>query len=242
MDDQIKKLRSLIAQKAFSTVLALTEKNGTAEPSIMDIRAIALASSGKVDEAYQLQKQALALAKHRTPFFQNLATYASYLNLHQEAYVAWLHLYENGFKTENTLFNLSLSEFHLADYANCTAHLKEYLLEYPNTQKAVRLLANTLTQTGALDKAAELLNEFVQVHPSSIDELFQLALIQRDLDQLSNSKACLLKVLALDKFHVEAHFELAQIYLREQTYSEGFQEFEWRLKRSNAADWRFFLN
>ena len=88
---------------------------------------------------------------------------------------------------------------------------------------------------GRLDEALEHGLQATKEAPDDPDAHYNLGLVRHDRGELAEAEASLRRALALAPEHAGAHFELAETLLLGGTFTEGWDEYEWRYKIPGAA-------
>ena len=134
-------------------------------------------------------------------------------------------------KFEETYFNLGnvFKENEEYDKAieNYLASIKlnnQYLDAYIN-------LGNTYFYEGKLQSALDLFLQLDDTFPSRNKILYNIGIINYELGNLESAKEYLSKAILIDPDNPEYHLALAEILLTEGEYQDGWNEYEWRLKK-----------
>jgi tetratricopeptide (TPR) repeat protein len=234
-------IRQLIDTGAYAQAIEACKRSDQSEPTILEALALAYGAQKRFEEAYHIQTKAYSLSDDNPSYLHNLAIYALQTGRHGEAYSAWETIYQDKEIPPQFRYNIALSAWKSNQYENAQKHLTLCLKEgSENDLKVLRLMVQACTANKDIECAITYYEKIAQITALDHNDLFLLSLMRRDFNRLDQAKEDLLKVLSLDPFHIEAHFEYAQMLLREQQYRLGFEEFEWRLKRSNAPKLSFF--
>jgi len=115
-------------------------------------------------------------------------------------------------------------------------HLERALELMPDYAEAHADLGDTLTKLGRLDEALEHADKALLINPEMVEALNTLGNIYMEKGQASEAVAVFRKALSLEPDNAESHLMLglAELYLG--NFSEGWNEYEWRLKLGNAQE------
>lgn len=131
----------------------------------------------------------------------------------------------------NNLGNLLMRRGALAEAEGC---FREAIARHPGMAAAHFNLANLMRLQDAPESAIRAYRRALAAQPDHLPALINLAEAHRDLGQLDKAEAALRHALALAPDHPEAHFNLSQILLLRGRFTEGWREYEWRLKAGQA--------
>jgi len=100
-------------------------------------------------------------------------------------------------------------------------------------------LANLLFRNNDFASARDQFVRLIEVAPSNPDAWLNLGMAEKALGNLNEAERACRRVLEFDPDSVEAHWNLANLLLLRGRWDEGFAEYEWRLRRSEAPkpDW-----
>ncbi|MBF0357840.1 MAG: glycosyltransferase family protein [Magnetococcales bacterium] len=101
----------------------------------------------------------------------------------------------------------------------------------PKHAEALFLLGDALIDEGKPEEAIGFLQKALTAKPEFIAALNNKGLCHKALKQLKQAKSCFEKAIKLDKTNPDAHINLAMTLMIMGSYSEGWQEYEWRFKR-----------
>jgi len=132
--------------------------------------------------------------------------------------------------------------------ANILIHTKKYnpaieTLEKlkktdPDNYKLLTTLANLYQKTNQLVKSAKLYSAIIKSGKATSSTYYNFAWALSHLGLLNEAVPFYKKVLELNPNHPQAHYGLAEIYLAQGIFKEGWNEFEWR--QQGRQDSRYF--
>src|SRR3990167_7008677 len=85
-----------------------------------------------------------------------------------------------------------------------------------------------------IQSATHLLNELRLMKPSDTDVLTLLGIAAYKQNDWTQAQVCWIEALALDDNNTEAHFHLANLYLRLEQYDKAIVEYQ-RIKQSSVT-------
>ncbi len=184
-----------------------------------------------LEKAKRYYKQSIQLDDKNVKAMNNLAL----LYLDEEQYQSAKDILFNASQInpefEETYFNLGnvFKENEEYDKAieNYLASIKlnnQYLDAYIN-------LGNTYFYEGKLQSALDLFFQLDNTFPSRHKILYNIGIINYELGDLKRAKEYLRKAILIHSDNPEYHSALAEILLTEGEYQEGWDEYEWRLKK-----------
>ncbi|MBX9823558.1 MAG: tetratricopeptide repeat protein [Xanthobacteraceae bacterium] len=128
----------------------------------------------------------------------------------------------------NALTELGRIDDALADYDAALAAVPNHPLAHYNRGNALRLLGREPEAIVAYERALSAAPDHVNAW---LNRGHALAALNRHQDAIASYD----RVLALQGDHADAHFNAAMSRLTVGDYARGFQEYEWRWKRTGMA-------
>ena len=114
------------------------------------------------------------------------------------------------------------------------AYEKAYALDPQNTD-ALLNMGSVFHALDMLDRARDTFLKIISQAPDHRQTLNNLGKVYHDAGQLRSALACYDRCLALNPDYAEARFNRAALLLALGDFDRGWQEYEWRFKRSGAA-------
>src|SRR5262249_20750841 len=100
----------------------------------------------------------------------------------------------------------------------------------PQLAAALSNLGMCLRNAGHEDEALDYLLRAAALEPANLEIQFNSYLGMIDVDRAAEGEQGLLRVLAQEPEHAEAHLVLAIQHLAAGRYAEGWREYEWRAR------------
>ncbi len=131
--------------------------------------------------------------------------------------------------------------FH-ANLASTLEQIEEYEQAYNNMLEAIKLdpdnesfysrVGTIVARRGNYKEALEYFLKALDSHPESPELHFNLGIIYSKLREYRLSAANYRKAIGINKEFVAAHYNLATLLLTVGSFNEGWQEYEWRIRRN----------
>ena len=132
----------------------------------------------------------------------------------------------------NALGNIEKMQEH---WGSAEDYYRRALAIQPDTAAIWSNLGLCLRESGQAEAAEAALRRALQLLPGSPDALVNLAMIAADTGKQDEARVLLQRVLAIDADLAEAHTGLAHLLLKNGEFAEGWREYEWRFKCSDAG-------
>ncbi|MBI9072784.1 MAG: tetratricopeptide repeat protein [Melioribacteraceae bacterium] len=165
---------------------------------------------------------ALALSyKKNNKLEEAIKLYKSIINDFPNSYEAYYNYAILLF--ENEVYVEAIILFQKSVEINAT-----FELAYYNMGNSYRKLENYSEAEKAFKKALEL-------NPTFEDAVYNLGVVKENQLKFSEALTCYEKAISLNPDNVEAHWNRAILLLLTGNYNEGWEEYEWRLKKAEFA-------
>jgi tetratricopeptide (TPR) repeat protein len=234
----INECRNLIKAGHYHEVLSWFHKKPAQNADELEICAMANALIGDIAIALQLQTEAFKKSNEDWRYARNLGIFAAQIGDHDTALDSWLLCLKNDPLKVPYLNNIVLAALKTHKVQITFDHflsLEHILQNEPEYHRGVSKLASHLEKNGQLIKSFCALEKLETLKP---DEQFSYALLMRDHGELEKTVQLLEQLTNNHPDHIDAQFELAQHYLRNENFDQGWEKFEWRLKRPTAPKWQ----
>ncbi|SCA57861.1 hypothetical protein MTBPR1_70133 [Candidatus Terasakiella magnetica] len=233
----IRTIQSHIRNGEIGKAAQLCKSSPLDSADLCESYAICLSSMGKMDEAIIQQKKAVSLSSNDPRFYKNLGTFYALSQQPEQALKAWISCKEVHKNDPVFLHNLGTTALKSNQFQTAAECFVDVLKLDPTAPAPKRALALAYVQLDENKKALECYIDIEKSQQESVQDLYQLALVARDLDQLDICRRALERALHKEPTHIEAQYEYAQLLLREHENTKGFATFEWRLKRTGAPSY-----
>ncbi|MDR3579531.1 MAG: tetratricopeptide repeat protein [Oryzomonas sp.] len=110
----------------------------------------------------------------------------------------------------------------------------------PGHMKALNMLGSVFHLVGRFEAAEECYRKALVLKPGTLSVLNNLGALYQSQERFSESITVLRQAIAIDPSYADGHWNLALSLLAHGEYREGWQEYEWRFKKSNPVPERQF--
>jgi tetratricopeptide (TPR) repeat protein len=134
------------------------------------------------------------------------------------------------------------------DYANAYLNLAQVLLDmkhpveseallrtalslHPQDTRLQTTLGRALLLQNRLTEGAAELEAVLAIRPTEANALNHLGVARHLLGDVEGARAAFENAIGAEPDHVDAHFNIGQLYLEYGEFAEGWRHYEWRLKR-----------
>ena len=196
--------------------------------------------ASRFEEALASFRRALALKPHLAEAHNNLGNvFRAFGQLEQalDCYRQALALKPDMFEALNNLGTVcrDLGRFDEA----IAAHTRALGLQ-PESSHLHGSLAYIARQQARLDDAVSGFQQAAALDPKSATSWMNLGCVYHDQRRLDKALDCYARAINLDPQNTHAHFNRALIWLLQNRWEEGWQEYEWRWKRKGVTSPRSY--
>lgn len=110
----------------------------------------------------------------------------------------------------------------------------------PGHIKTLNMLGSAFHLTGKFDAAEECYHKALALKPGIVTVLNNLGALYQSQGRFTESLPVLRRAISVDPDYADAHWNLALSLLACGEYNEGWQEYEWRFKKTNPVPERHF--
>ncbi len=135
-----------------------------------------------------------------------------------------------------TYLNLGASLNRVKRYEEAKEILEIAVKLEPNRSGPYTNLGNVLNKLEFHESALENHKRAVDLEPNSASVYANIAITYKNLTQFKKAKDSFLKAIEIKPNYVNAHFDYATLLLLCGEFESGFQEYEWRFKKSELAN------
>lgn len=195
-----------------------------------NILGMALQHLGRLDEAEQAFRQALSLKPDFALAYSNLATVLHALGMPEAAVENCHRALDSNPGLAAAYKNMGASLRELDRLAESEQALLDALTLMPGDAEAYSSLAATLKKRGQLEAAKDACHKALMYNPRLANAWNNLGVINLQLGMPEEAFSCYQQAIALNSDHADAHFNLALFHLLKGNFTDGWHEYEWRLK------------
>jgi tetratricopeptide (TPR) repeat protein len=194
----------------------------------------ALQSEGRIDEAIERYKKAVAIKPDYAPAYSNLGSALLSKGDAAGAIAAYQQALSIDPNFSDAHFNLGNALMREGDPRRAIPHFRRVLNNAPDSIDARTNLGIALTAAGELDEGISELEASVRLAPKSAIAERALGEALADRGRASDAADHLGRAIALAPDDGEAHYALGRLLLQTQQAAEAVQEFRAALARPDA--------
>ena len=125
-------------------------------------------------------------------------------------------------------------------FSEATEAYQRALTADPGHIKALNMLGSVFHLTGRFDAAEECYRKALALKPDTLTVLNNLGAVYQSQGRFSEAAEVLRRAIAVDPGYADGHWNLALSLLACGEYREGWQEYEWRFKKTSPVAERQF--
>jgi len=130
--------------------------------------------------------------------------------------------------------NLGVIFRHQGRLAESERHLRQALKSRPDYPEALSNLGAVLLDRGQLAEAERYLRGALVLRPAYASAWNNLGNVLKAVSRVAEARQAYAEALKIVPDYAEAHWNLALIYLLQGDFSNGWREYEWRLRRPDT--------
>lgn len=127
--------------------------------------------------------------------------------------------------------NLGMTLAEMKQFDNAETVLRVGLEEKPDSTMLRTSLGRTLLLKDDVDRAVAEFQNVLDTEPSHVNALNNLGVALNLIDDRVGARSAFERALAADPNHVDAHYNYSHLLLTEGDFENGWDHFEWRLRR-----------
>ncbi len=219
--------------------ICLNGQKETGDHEYLYLLGIIRAQQKRFDDAINHLKQAVKQLPDRADIAYNLGTiYQANGDLHH-AVEQWERAVDIDPQQSNALYNLALGLDQLGRTQESEKTYETLISVSPDHVEAHYNLANLKVRLENFQDSLPHYQRVIEIKPDFEAGWINCAIASQRIGNLDEAETQFNQALALNPDSVEAHWNLAHLFLIQGRWKEGFVEYEWRLKRPEApqADW-----
>jgi len=129
------------------------------------------------------------------------------------------------------LYQEALRDHSQGKYAEAISKLEGVTRQDPAFTAAFSDLGGCYAEQRNYSKAIECFNRALSLAPADVGVLNNLAGVYMAMSDFPHAKAALEKIVSIDGSHEKARFQLAVIYLKENSADQALREAEWLMEK-----------
>jgi len=200
--------------------------------------AYAFQELGRLDEAIASYHRAIHLEPHSAALYSNLATACQQQGNHDQAAAWFAKAIEIDPKHADAHYNLGNLNREQGHVDKAMACYEQAIRLRPDYSEAHANLANLLLDQGQLDEAARSYRWAIEINPRNVEAQYNLGRALKALGQFDEALAAYRTTLKLRPDYAEAHNALGLLLLRLGQLEQGWEEYEWRWRKTDATPLR----
>ena len=141
---------------------------------------------------------------------------------------------------DSSEFRYTLAGFYMDQerFEEAKSCYEEMLSRAPENVQALVGLGLALHRLDRANLARQFLEKALSLDPDNPYALNNLGIMLREQGEIDKSSACFRQLIAADPEDADAHWNLALTLLLNDEYGEGWDEYEWRFRKSNPVELR----
>jgi tetratricopeptide (TPR) repeat protein len=196
---------------------------------------VALLKKGRSEDAIRSCQEAIRLRPRYAAAYVNLGCALNRLKKFEEAAGAFREAIQIDPRIADAYSNLGTAYFQRGDFEGAIAAFREAAKLEPHNAVVLNNLGSSLGEAGRLRESIEMFRRAVEIDDQYAEAYNNLAGATRRNLQMEESIAAARRAIQIKPNFVDAHFSLSLSLLTCGEFSEGWNEYEWRLRREPEA-------
>ncbi len=196
---------------------------------------IALNMRGKKQEATEAFEKAIA----HNPFYTKALVQLGKIFQEKQQLDVSIEYYTRALKNEPDLIETRLGIARVLSEKNqfeqAAIHLEHVLAKKPQETQLLFELANAFNMANKIDQCLEIYYQLLEKNPNNPSILYNVAYTLKKLGKIEEAMPYYKAVLEKNPLHAEANFSLGLAYLMMGDWENGWEQYEWRWKRSTQG-------
>lgn len=180
-------------------------------------------------------KKILTLQPNNVHALMALAICLQSMELHHEAIGYYQKIMALQPDNAQVYVNLGVAYKKIESYDEAIECYEKAIKLSPEVDYIYTNFANALTSANRRAEAIEQYNKALALNPNSSEAFNGLGYAQHCQADFINAEINFNKALAINPNHVEAHFNKSLNYLMQGQLKEGWEEYDWRMKKPEMA-------
>ncbi|HEY2534810.1 MAG TPA: tetratricopeptide repeat protein, partial [Xanthobacteraceae bacterium] len=226
----------LMEAEAICRQILLVQPNSAEAEHLLGVIAH---QNGKLGEAIEHEQRAAKLAPQVALFHANLSEMLRLARRPKLAVEEARRALAIEPKMPAALNNLGVALYELKEYEAAARVQRNAIAANPNSAEAHSNLGNSLHASRQFDEAIAAYRQAIERKPDYADAWAKLGTTLHHSGNFEEAMAALRRAIALSPHHANAHSELGILLLMRGDLSEGWDEYEWRLRSTERKGLRF---
>jgi tetratricopeptide (TPR) repeat protein len=199
----------------------------------------ALVKQGKIEEAVDHYRKALRLNPRLAAAEKNLGAIFQSLSKWNEATACYQRALAIEADCAETHFNLGAILHGQGQLAMAVESYRNAIRANPQHAGAYNNLGAISKRQGKLTEAVECYQRALEFRPNFVEALNNLGNVFQLQGRNAEAMVCYEQTLRIDPNHAQAHYNRSRMLLAAGDFSNGWREYEWRLKCSDLEKQAF---
>ena len=201
------------------------------QPDAHHLLGVCLMQRGHQSEALASVQRAIALRPDIAEYHNSLGLVLWKVRRFGDAVRALSQAIKIAPDDANAYLNLAQVLLEMKHPLESEALLRTALSRHPQDTRLQTVLGRALLLQNRLAEGASELETVLASQPAEANALNHLGVARRLLGDVDGARTAFEKAIVAEPNHVDAHFNLGQLYLEHGEFAEGWRQCEWRLKR-----------
>jgi tetratricopeptide (TPR) repeat protein len=211
-------------------ILRARPKNAPA----LHLLGVAAHARGDLEAAIKLTRRAIAADGRNVLYHANLVELCRQAGRLDDALAAGRRALALDPQCAQALNNLGIVRYERREYETAIGLYRRAVAALPSYAEAHSNLGNALRIEHRFDEAVAAYDRALALEPRYVDAVANRASALHLSGRLDEAAAAFRQALALDPNHANAHSGLGLLLLLEGRFAEGWPEYEWRWRSSEA--------
>ena len=183
-------------------------------------------------KAIDAYKNAIAIDSMYSNAYINLGVLYSEINENDKALELYKRAIDQNICSEEILLNISNLYLNKNEFEKALVTSKKILSKNPTNVLAMNNIAKIYNETNHPAKAIEYLGDCLKIDPHSFVTNYNLGIFLKELGREAEAKKYLKRCIDINPNFYDAYFALGQIQLSENNFLLGWENYEFRWKKS----------
>ncbi len=201
----------------------------------LHLLGIILHQSGQAAAAIEMLQRAVAANPGIPLYYSNLGEMLRLSGRFDEAVAAGERAVSLHPGYSHALNNLGIAHYDRREYEKAAEYYRRALARDPTFAEAHNNLGNAYRALHKLDESIACFDRALRLKPNYVDAVANQASALHLIGRIDDSIAAYRRAIAMQPMHANAHSGVGLLYLMNGDFAEGWYEYEWRLRSSEAT-------